>query len=216
YGRINAAKETLLTLPSPEFFARPEWHPDADPAAMTPALRALARAHHEHCAHRALLETLELHGRWAEVRAGMVGSPDGAAHERREYSDWCQTMKDVTNEAVSRSQELLNAGWLETSADDSKDDPKRAAEVHLLRVMYVPEIVTWMAHMLIHTHQFAPENLARCVQLVDYVASPLSKLWREFREAGKLAAFAKQMGTATLAMLEGPKGRWAWAGGKGV
>ncbi|KAJ1950816.1 Nucleoporin nup84 [Linderina pennispora] len=231
-GRTNAAARLFNSLPSG--FVQQEWIDKSDVMdSPTKASQASAQGGEadtssetascflEYIHILAMCDSLAFYSGWAELMCQQPMVPKdrsrAAAHVQAQWIEWRDEVVPKTAEAARMFQDkILGVGWLtepslqvDVSATGRQDvqQQMRAAELALLRALYVPEVVFRLHAVLYDSRVAVPENLERSLELAQVVAEEGEGIYREMARAsaaypkGRLAAFMGLMRKSAFEML---------------
>ena len=117
-------------------------------------------------------------------------------------AEWKQELKDLTETTVDLFSKLLAGTIFGTEFDSSIVDPGKLEELKIMRSLYIPELVMWLHHLLLSTHDIHPHYLEASMDLANLVAGSVGNgLFEAFIQAGKLDLFLRAMRDSSLVAL---------------
>lgn len=124
-------------------------------------------------------------------------------HRQKQYENelerWRHTLMMQTKTTEDKIYNVLlfvNGGWMVDQRTDGERDMTRMHQMRLLRQLCLPPLC-----FLLHTILHSTEQLNKCLQLADVIASEQHKLYQVFRR-GELQKFLQKLRESSIVLLD--------------
>ncbi|KAI8907441.1 nuclear pore protein 84/107 [Powellomyces hirtus] len=213
FGRVNSALAVRQFLQAQfgdqkylDKMVSPQWIHSA--LAEDPANRAtdpeMGEALTEHLQINAFLDAMKLQSEWLGIwyrrPNSNTGNLDGSTS--LEYREWVHWLTVVSKTAAEAFEALLDGNWmmhLVLQGDPADGEDQVAAEVELLREIYVPQMVIFLHQIYRETKDLIPGNREKAIALADRVQHE-DYLHDNLEKSDKLDAFLEIVRQSALSL----------------